>query len=271
MVKIDPEFKRHLLSLSPIELSFLEDSIISEGCREPLVVWKEQGVLVDGHHRYDICTRHSKPFTTVEMSFGDRESVLDWMDKNQIARRNCDPKDAEIIRGRIYNRRKKSHGGDHKASGQVGHLISPPNTAQAVAAELDISPRTVRRSGKRAEVYDALLNAGDDQAAQIARSATREQIEEVHGKPAKEVAEELKTLAREGVPKRVKPSKAEVKNDKPKNKPKHPGEHNQSEVFAYTNADVAVNQLKSIPATNKFRDAAFDRVITWIDSQRSKA
>jgi hypothetical protein len=242
----------------------LEDSIISEGCREPLVVWKEQGVLVDGHHRYDICTRHSKPFATVEMSFGDRESVLDWMDKNQIARRNCDPKDAEIIRGRIYNRRKKRSG--ERGTEKVGQLGPPfpTSTAQAVAAELDISPRTVRRSGKRAEVYDALLNAGDDQAAQIARSATREQIEEVHGKPAKEAAEELKTLAREGVPKRVKPPKANDANEEVANVPKSRG-------VGVERAHDAIACLKRIPKSDALRLRGFEIVIDWIKHNRKES
>jgi ParB-like chromosome segregation protein Spo0J len=50
--------------------------------------------------------------------------------------------------------------------------------------------------------------------------------------------------------------------------PRHPGEHNQSEVFAITKADVAITQLKGIPVSNVHRDAALERVLVWIDSQR---
>jgi ParB-like chromosome segregation protein Spo0J len=52
--------------------------------------------------------------------------------------------------------------------------------------------------------------------------------------------------------------------------PRHPGEHNKSEVFALTKAEVAITQLKGIPAGNDYRDAALDRVSVWIQSQRKK-
>lgn len=50
--------------------------------------------------------------------------------------------------------------------------------------------------------------------------------------------------------------------------PKHPGEHNKSELFAINKADVAITQLKGIPVGNDYRDAAFDRVTKWILTQR---
>jgi hypothetical protein len=57
-------------------------------------------------------------------------------------------------------------------------------------------------------------------------------------------------------------------SDTPARTPKHEGEHTMSEVFALTKADVAITQLKGIPAMNGYRDAALDRVTRWIDSQR---
>jgi hypothetical protein len=57
---------------------------------------------------------------------------------------------------------------------------------------------------------------------------------------------------------------------KPASPPRHLGEHNESEVFALTKADVAITQLNGIPMKNKFRDAALDRVLSWIDSQRTQ-
>jgi hypothetical protein len=50
--------------------------------------------------------------------------------------------------------------------------------------------------------------------------------------------------------------------------PKHPGEHNKSELFAINKAEVAITQLKGIPVGNDYRDAAFDRVTKWILTQR---
>jgi ParB-like chromosome segregation protein Spo0J len=44
--------------------------------------------------------------------------------------------------------------------------------------------------------------------------------------------------------------------------------HMKTEVFAMNTADVAITQLKGIPVGNDYRDAAFDRVAKWIQSQR---
>ena len=49
---IDPEFKRLLPELSEKEYSVLEESILSEGCRDALVLWGQ--IIVDGHNRYQI-------------------------------------------------------------------------------------------------------------------------------------------------------------------------------------------------------------------------
>jgi len=48
--------------------------------------------------------------------------VKHWIDSNQIGRRNLSPDDFKLILGRIYNRMKKTHGGDRKSNGQNVHL-----------------------------------------------------------------------------------------------------------------------------------------------------
>lgn len=56
----------------------------------------------------------------------------------------------------------------------------------------------------------------------------------------------------------------------PSRLPRHAGEHNESKVFAIGKADVAITQLKGIPAKNNFRDAALDHVQAWIESQKKE-
>ncbi len=70
VLTVDPDFQKQLFPLSAIEFAHLEHSIIKDGCREKLVVWN--GVLVDGHNRYDICTRNGIPFEVREMDFANR-------------------------------------------------------------------------------------------------------------------------------------------------------------------------------------------------------
>src|SRR5690606_33165326 len=63
--------------------------------REPLVVWRGKNILVDGHHRYEICNRHGLPFEVIEREFDCREAVLVWIIENQLGRRNL-PEPARI-------------------------------------------------------------------------------------------------------------------------------------------------------------------------------
>jgi len=81
------EFYNLIPPLSPEELSSLESSLKHEGCRDPLVVWNN--TIIDGHHRYSICTKHGISFKVVEKT--ELETELDvklWMINNQFSRRN---------------------------------------------------------------------------------------------------------------------------------------------------------------------------------------
>lgn len=72
--------------LQEMELKLLTDSLLSEGCRDPLVVWN--GIIVDGHNRYRICREYQIPFNYIEMNFANRAEAIAWIIKNQIGRRN---------------------------------------------------------------------------------------------------------------------------------------------------------------------------------------
>ena len=87
-LKIDPEFQSLIPALSDDERAELEASLKAEGCRDALVVWAGQGVLLDGHNRYAICQAHGIPFQVVERTFESRDHVIVWIVKNQLARRN---------------------------------------------------------------------------------------------------------------------------------------------------------------------------------------
>jgi len=148
-IQIDPEFKSLIPPLSTEELEQLEANIIKDGCRDPLVLWGE--ILIDGHNRHEICTRNSIPFKTVDKNFENRDDAMDWMDANQLGRRNIQPQQADFLRGRIYNRRKKAVGSNlpqNRLKDQNDPLVS---TAEQVAAETGVSPATVKRNGKMAE------------------------------------------------------------------------------------------------------------------------
>ena len=85
-ITIDPEFKALIPPLAADELRQLEENILRDGCRDPLVVW--DGRLIDGHNRYEICTRNNIPFQIVEIQFESSTHARIWMRNNQAGRRN---------------------------------------------------------------------------------------------------------------------------------------------------------------------------------------
>ncbi len=66
-VIINPKFKELIPLLSSEEYEGLEKSIIIEGCRDALILWNK--AIVDGHNRYEICTKHGIKFKIIEKEF----------------------------------------------------------------------------------------------------------------------------------------------------------------------------------------------------------
>ena len=64
-LKTDEEFKHLIRPLLRKEYLQLEQNLLADGCRDPIVVWHD--VIVDGHNRYEICMRHGIPFDTKDM------------------------------------------------------------------------------------------------------------------------------------------------------------------------------------------------------------
>jgi hypothetical protein len=81
------ELQAYIDPLTPDEHEALERSILTEGCRDALVLWGD--VLVDGHNRFGICQKHNLPFQTVQSTlFQSMEDVHLWMIDQHLGRRS---------------------------------------------------------------------------------------------------------------------------------------------------------------------------------------
>ncbi len=85
-LKINNEIMECLPHLSKDELKSLEDNILKNGIREPLVVYK--GFIIDGHNRYSIAKKYNLKFETIEYNFSSKNQALLWIIDNQLGRRN---------------------------------------------------------------------------------------------------------------------------------------------------------------------------------------
>ena len=112
VLKIDEDFKNLIRPLSQDEYLQLEANLLLDGCREPITTWN--GIIVDGHNRYEICKKHNIPFNVQPKEFDCREEVIIWSTEefkyielsekwstgSSIMPQKKNPDFAELIRGR---------------------------------------------------------------------------------------------------------------------------------------------------------------------------
>lgn len=198
MLRIDKEFQGLLMPLSEDEFSLLEKSILAEGCRVAIDVW--QGVIIDGHNRHTICQKHGIEFETNEIDLPDRAAVINWIDDNQLGRRNLTADQFRFVLGRRYNREKKAQGGtganQHKS--QRDQIDTSAKTADRLAKEHGVSAATVKRAGKFAEEAEKTPELLDGLKTKTPIQKIKKEIQQ------KKTEAERKTVADKGAS--VKPS-----------------------------------------------------------------
>jgi len=156
-VIIRDEFRKLLTPLTTEEYKALEESIVRDGVREPLVVWKEKGILVDGHNRRDICKDNGKKYRIIEKSFANEAEVKLWIWDNQESRRNMTPfRRVEVVLNlkdiiaeqakqnqRKRNRRKSGEEGCPKLDKAKGKQV---HTDKVLAKRAGVSRNTFRNA-----------------------------------------------------------------------------------------------------------------------------
>ena len=148
---IDKEFQSLIPPLTAEEYAGLEESILSEGCRDALVVWGD--TLIDGHNRYEICTKHGIPFDTVEMDFPTRDDVIVWIIKNQFGRRNLPAYERARLALRlkpVIAERAKEKEHERKTTFQKSEKSNIPdiNTTKEIATVAGLSHDTIAKVEK---------------------------------------------------------------------------------------------------------------------------
>jgi len=195
---IDEEFMRLLPPLDELDYCSLEDNILIYGCMNPLVLWND--ILIDGHNRYSIVTKHDLPFNTISLEFNSRDEVIAWMIKTQIERRNLTPMQLTYYRGLHYNIEKKIHGGDRHSenfsSAQNEHLKG--KTANKLSEQYRVSSVTIRRDAQIADVLVAIGKESQEAKNDILSGKTRisrKQLREIAGETDENVSRTASQIA----------------------------------------------------------------------------
>lgn len=162
-LKIDPEFQDKIPPLTEEEFSLLEENILSDGAVfSPIIVW--DGVILDGHNRYEIIQKHPElTYAVRKMRFANRYEALSWICRNQLGRRNLTPQQKKYLIGQRYEAEKMAHGGDRKSSRRSTDKICPlkssHQTRASIAQDAKVSEGFVENAATYARGVDAAEEA----------------------------------------------------------------------------------------------------------------
>lgn len=174
-MQIDKEFAAMIPPLLQEERRQLEENLVEYGgARDPLVVWDDggDGILLDGHNRYEICTRLDLPYEIDKLTFDSRSHAEEWLILNQFGRRNLSAyvrtqlalRLEETIAARAKANQKKSGGAVPQKSAE------PVETRKEVAKRASVSHDTVAKVKK----INASEKSGKVDAETVAKLRTGE-------------------------------------------------------------------------------------------------
>jgi N6-adenosine-specific RNA methylase IME4 len=151
MIQIDQEFKDLIPALTEEEYKQLEANILSEGIRDSLLVWN--GILIDGHNRYEIATKHGLSYDVQEKEFADRAEAERWIILNQFGRRNLSAYDRSVLALKlkpIVTAKAIEKERERKTTFQKSEKSSLPkiNTTKEIAKAAGVSHDTIAKVEK---------------------------------------------------------------------------------------------------------------------------
>jgi ParB-like chromosome segregation protein Spo0J len=120
--------------LADAELSLLEESLVREGCRDALISWKNgaRDILLDGHHRLEICQRLDIQFAVTRIEIPSRDAAKIWIIENQFGRRNLAP----FTRGELALKLEPLYAALAKVREYAGKRVDPAeNSPQGSVGE----------------------------------------------------------------------------------------------------------------------------------------
>ncbi|HUW33756.1 MAG TPA: DNA modification methylase [Planctomycetota bacterium] len=151
---VDNEFQSLIPPLADHELAQLEANLLRDGCIDPLVVWRERNILLDGHNRKVICEEHGLQYQTKAISLPDRDAAKRWIIEQQFGRRNLTPyqrselalKLKPLIAEQAKEHLVTSTGGASPRPCQNSDKAAPIDTKKEIAKIAGVSHDTIAKA-----------------------------------------------------------------------------------------------------------------------------
>jgi len=168
-VAVDDEFRSLVPPLTDEERAGLEANLLRDGCIDPLIVWAEQRILLDGHNRKEICDRYGIDYQTRELSLPGRDEAKRWIIEHQFGRRNLTPyQRAELalaLKPLLAAEAKQRQGRRTDLGQDLGQNSDGSDTKRQLASIAGVSHDTIARAEYLSEHANedtkAALRAGE--------------------------------------------------------------------------------------------------------------
>ncbi|MFH1304607.1 MAG: hypothetical protein ABIK07_26440, partial [Planctomycetota bacterium] len=166
---------------------------------DAIIVWKSEGILVDGHNRLDVWQnltieerQRIAPPQLKLVDFKSREAVHNWIITTQLGRRNLDAKQKAYLVGKWFQDEKKNKTENLKSGKKA---LNPPKrqsgasgkTSEKISQKTGQSPRQVERDAQFTEAVDSLVsNIGPEVKSEIlnSKAISKQKVVELAELPA---------------------------------------------------------------------------------------
>ena len=147
-LKINPAYKSLLRPLTEEEYDLLEKSILEHGLKSPILA-TQNGVVVDGHNRYEICCKHDiEPWCEIIDLHGDA-AIKAWIIEHQRGRRNLTAYQrveyALQDKATIAAKGKENQRAGGRTKQVLQNSANPVRALEEVAKKAGVSRETVRQ------------------------------------------------------------------------------------------------------------------------------
>jgi 16S rRNA G966 N2-methylase RsmD len=155
-IVVDPEIQALIPPLPDRERQYLEASLRTYGCHDPLKVWGN--VLLDGHRRLEICRGYKIPFKAVPIDLPDRDTALLWVEENQLTRHDLTDDQRAAVAVRVLRRRtaraKAAQGTSAASNGAPRPKRQKPKATGSANGDSSLSPLSQAGVAQEARVSE---------------------------------------------------------------------------------------------------------------------
>ena len=160
-LKTEQIFEKLTIPCRKVEMEELEKSLLTQGCLNPIAIWN--GVILDGHKRYRICTLEEIPFEVTEKYFASREEAVLWVCRKRVLELSKDRLIYKYLVGKWYaveiliNRKKCGCSSDRKKPVNYDTNGRGYRTSWQIGSELGLNHATIELYKRISRALDVIF------------------------------------------------------------------------------------------------------------------